>query len=315
MNGNDQPPSNDVQNPVHIDVILATRNRAAKLAAALARFHTVQIPPDTAVRILVVDNGSSDDTRERVEQFVADAPIACEYLVEARPGLSHARNAGVARSTAEIVAFIDDDCYVGTDWLVVMRAELAGAGAADLIGGSAYLFDERDLPITIMTAPQRKRLAADSLFDGMAGLNFALHCRILATVGNFDTCLGAGSPARAAEDIDFFYRTIVAGYRVEYVPQLRVWHDHGRRDTAQKQTLLDGYVVGRGGFYGKHLVRGDRAIVRLFYWELRALLSLSGDTDIPMSLHYVWLLLDGCATYVGCRIRRALRRGSPDRYE
>jgi glycosyltransferase involved in cell wall biosynthesis len=82
-------------------VIIATRNRAALLDGALASLRAQIGAP--AIEAIVVDNGSTDDTRAVAERHGAT------YLFEGRPNRALARNAGIAAATGEIVQFIDDD--------------------------------------------------------------------------------------------------------------------------------------------------------------------------------------------------------------
>jgi len=84
-----------------ISVVIATRNRANLLDGALESLRAQLGAPD--VEAVVVDNGSSDDTRAVAERHGAT------YVFEAQPNRAAARNAGIAAATGEIVLFIDDD--------------------------------------------------------------------------------------------------------------------------------------------------------------------------------------------------------------
>jgi GT2 family glycosyltransferase len=92
-------------------VIVATRNRAALLEGALASLHAqVGAPPLEAI---VVDNGSSDDTRAVAERHGAT------YVFEPQPNRALARNAGLARASGDIVLFVDDDVVLPPFFLAV----------------------------------------------------------------------------------------------------------------------------------------------------------------------------------------------------
>jgi glycosyltransferase involved in cell wall biosynthesis len=84
-----------------ISVVIATRNRANLLDGALESLRAQLGAPD--VEAVVVDNGSSDDTRAIAERHGAT------YVFEPQPNRAAARNAGIAAATGEIVLFIDDD--------------------------------------------------------------------------------------------------------------------------------------------------------------------------------------------------------------
>jgi glycosyltransferase involved in cell wall biosynthesis len=87
-----------------ISVVIATRNRAALLDAALASLRAQAGAPE--LEIVVVDNGSSDGTS------AVAAKHGAAVAVEALPNRALARNAGIAVATGEIVLFVDDDVVV-----------------------------------------------------------------------------------------------------------------------------------------------------------------------------------------------------------
>lgn len=292
------------QAPTRIDAILATHNRAERLGQALAAHARMHVPAHVRYRLILVDNNSSDETARIVEDFRASCAFECRYVFEPRQGLSHARNAGLAEVDADIVAFIDDDCYPQEDWLSVMIEVMSDAPKPRLVGGSALLFDPDDLPITIVTAPEPGVQTLAKLFEGIAGLNFCFPAELARRVGPFDTCLGAGSRTRSGEDIDFFYRVMHAGIPVHYDPRLRVYHHHGRRNADDKRNLMDGYLLGRGAFYAKHVARRDGAIIRKAYWECRSLLVDGVGKGRRDCLRYLALLVKGAVRYAFCRLRR-----------
>jgi glycosyltransferase involved in cell wall biosynthesis len=84
-----------------ISVVIATRNRAALLDAALASLGAQVGAPE--LELIVVDNGSSDGTSAIATKHGA------VVVFEAQPNRALARNAGIAAATGEIVLFIDDD--------------------------------------------------------------------------------------------------------------------------------------------------------------------------------------------------------------
>jgi glycosyltransferase involved in cell wall biosynthesis len=82
----------------------------------------------------VVKNNSADNTTGVVEAFAATARVRVRYRVEARQGLSHARNAGLALAEGHIVAFTDDDVGPAPDWVARVVAAMREHGA-DVLGG------------------------------------------------------------------------------------------------------------------------------------------------------------------------------------
>lgn len=75
-------------------------------------------------------------------------------------------------------------------------------------------------------------------------MNIAIHRSVFTTVGSFDEEIGY------AEDIDFCWRAIDAGYKVRHVPEAEVTHDWGNTREDLKRTFR--YGIGRTKLYQKH---------------------------------------------------------------
>lgn len=97
-----------------MSIVICTRNRCSVLDRCLSTVAGVE-GLDRA-EVLVVDNGSTDETAAVIERWMATVPqLRCVY--EPRPGLSHARNSGVHNATGDVLAFLDDDVLVDQGWL------------------------------------------------------------------------------------------------------------------------------------------------------------------------------------------------------
>jgi glycosyltransferase involved in cell wall biosynthesis len=98
-----------------ISVIIATRNRASLLAMALDGLGAQQFPTED-FEVVVVDNGSTDGTRDVVSAR-ARSSMKVKYIFEPTLGVSVARNVGTRASAGPLVAFLDDDAIPEPDWL------------------------------------------------------------------------------------------------------------------------------------------------------------------------------------------------------
>lgn len=265
-----------------LSVIVATRNRGDKLPTMLAALARAGTRTTTDWELIVVDNGSDDGTGAVLSDFAARAAFPVRVIAEPRPGLSRARNRGVAVAVGDVVAFTDDDCLVAEDWLDVIAGAFTDDPALDLLGGKVVLADPADAPVSLRLFDEPRRITDfDILATHLIGCNVAVRRQALQTAGTFDERLGAGTRSQSAEDLDLFYRLFRAGHCLRYDPRLRLHHAHGRRADDDLVALRRGYMHGRGAFYGKHMMRLDREIWIRFAWELYGLIQADSRLAEP----------------------------------
>ena len=277
-------------------IIVSTKNRASALSNLMQSLSDLDIS-DIRFEVIVVDNGSKDNTRSIVEEWCNILPI--RYVYVAQPGLSRARNAGIYISRGQFILMTDDDCIVDRDWLTSSLSFLK-ENPNKLIGGYVRLFDPNDLPITIITDTEPRVLPNSSdIFGFMHGCNMIFGRCILQTIGNFDICLGPGTPTKAAEDTDFIYRAYRKGIPVCYEPSIRISHNHGRKLVSDGAKLEKGYKIGFGAMSCKYLLRGDLSLIKLCYWILRS--DMRRNRNIFVKDSYSFLC--GSFRYVLSRIK------------
>jgi GT2 family glycosyltransferase len=224
-----------------VSVVVCTRDRPEGALAAVRGLMALEYP---RFELVLVDNApTSDATKDAVlGEFGSDPRL--RYVREPRPGLSRARNRGVAESTAEIIAFTDDDVRVDRWWLhgIVRGFNRIGDVAcvtgliptAALDNALQLYFDQREAWGSF-SEPQIWDLTEhrdDSpLYPYSAGqfgvgANFAITRSALKELDGFDEALGAGTPSGGGEDLDIFTRTILAGHRLVHEPSAIIWHNH-----------------------------------------------------------------------------------------
>lgn len=89
-----------------ISAIITTYNRASIVSEAIRSVFEQSLPPH---ELLIVDDGSSDDTREVVASILSDAPFPTQYLFKPNGGMASSLNYGFVRAVGDWVAFLDDD--------------------------------------------------------------------------------------------------------------------------------------------------------------------------------------------------------------
>ena len=303
------------EEPVHASFIVCTRNRAAALAACIRSIEAAcRSHAAFTSELVVVDNGSTDSTPEYVTSVAADSDVAIRLLVEARPGLAAARNAGLQHARGRIVVFIDDDCEVHRGYLRDLERHYATGERLVIRGGRVDLGNPNDLPFTVKRSAARARLTRDVHPGGFVlGCNMTMHREVAARIGHFDELLGAGAPLRAAEDTDYLIRAFQLSVPVEYVPDMTVFHHHGRSSRQDVERLHRNYSLGNGGLYVKH-IRCAPWLLRHFFWSVRsACRELFGGPRFDPELHLshwpiVFMNLLGAVAFAGLLLTKRLRR-------
>jgi len=242
-----------------VSVIVCTRNRSDAMARLLEQLGRLVVPTGLRWELIVVDNASTDDTASMLASL--QSPLPMRVVREGIPGVSRARNAGIAAARGDLLLFTDDDCLPDALWLTTIHEEFARAPSLGVLGGRVELFDLRDRPTTTRTSRTRGEISASFNLDGIIGCNLAFRRSALAVTGPFDVGLGGGTGAGAGEDVDLVYRSLRAGLRVEYSPDALVYHNHGRRTDAQVRALTRAYTRARGALFCKYVMAGDRGIL------------------------------------------------------
>jgi GT2 family glycosyltransferase len=255
---------------VDFSVVICTRNRAGALTAALTAVGGLRYAGPW--EIVVVDNGSTDDTSAVAERAGPQLPAPLRLVREAQRGLARARNMGVRTARGRWIAFTDDDCYPVPDWLTSARAVSERRPDAGVIGGRILLFDPTDAPFTIQERADAAIVEPGSFIEPsfIQGANMIVKRDVFERVGGFDCDFGAGTHY-ACEDTDLICRASFAGFSVVYDPAVTVHHHHGRKPGSSIERLKAWYAYGRGAYYAKWLLdRRTRGVfARNLYWRWR----------------------------------------------
>ncbi|MCC6484199.1 MAG: glycosyltransferase family 2 protein [Armatimonadetes bacterium] len=262
-----------------ISIIICTRNRAPALRETLISVSKADIPAGLKAELLVVDNGSFDDTKAVVEQ----APIRAmpvRYIYEPALGLSRARNRALAEAKGDVFLFTDDDVRVPVDWIEGMCRPVL-AGEADAVAGGVRLAPH--LERKWMTPWHRSWYACTERLDpsepdDMVGANMAFHSRIRARVPVFDSALGAGGVGFGEETL-FSWQLKAAGYRLAGALNVCVEHHMDPSRLLRRSLMKTAESFGRStaylNYHWRHLDSPraaqylPRAVARLWLERLR----------------------------------------------
>jgi glycosyltransferase involved in cell wall biosynthesis len=221
-------------NRMRLEVVIPTYNRHDLLPKALASLAAAPVPPGVEVGITVVDNNSSDSTRDVVQQWQQKLNGRLSYVFERKQGRSHALNAGIEATSSDLVGMIDDDEEIDSNWY--SRAVKAFQDPdLDFIGGPYHPrwstaipeWLPRDYPGVIgWIDGGDKVLPYGPEFNGiLMGGNAVFRRKTLEQVGSYSTSLGrSGGNLMSGEDQDMFERLLASGARGLYLPDLIIYH-------------------------------------------------------------------------------------------
>ena len=294
-------------------VIVCTYNRCQILAKTLESVAASKVPDSVEWEVLIVDNNSSDQTREVVEDFCRRYPGRFRYLFERRQGLSSARNAGIRESQSEILAFTDDDATVEPDWLWNLTSALHG-GEWTGAGGRIIPVWAGPLPGWLSTADPDTMgpfgafnlgPEAGPLKRPPFGGNMAFRREAFEEYGDFRADLGrSGSNLQGREDIEFANRLLAGGERLRYEPGAIVRHPAPECRMEKRYVLRWWYWYGRseiaesGPPDAKWVIRGVPLYLfrRLVRWTLQSMISIEARRRFSCQLR-VWYI---AGTAVAC---------------
>jgi len=244
-----------------VSIVVCTRNRSDKLRACLTAIQRMK--PTASSELVVVDNGSTDETPRVLEEFRSKMGATMITATEARRGLSRGLNRALALTRGEIIVFVDDDCYPAPD-LIERTVEAMHLRHLDYVGGRIELYDTADASITTKTDPEPLDIPPMThIRPGLLhGCNMAVRRSVFDKIGAFDPLMGVGGLLRSAGDVDLLQRASLAGFVGGYEPSVVTFHHHGRRDAAVAQ-LMRRYSVGKGAYYGKILLLNPRFAIRI----------------------------------------------------
>lgn len=228
----------------HLTVLICTHNRAELLARVLASLNEALRPADWSVNLLVAANACSDATHALLESYrqrqTEAGSIAMEWFAEPTPGKSYALNSAILRLDGEVVAFVDDDHRVDTNFLVnICQASddypeatlFCGRILPDWVGTEpAWVHNEGPYRIYPLPVPRYDQgfmpkpiLVETGPLPG--GGNLFLRIDVFKRAGGFSTALGPkGHDLGGGEDSAFVLHALTSGERLQYVPDVLQYH-------------------------------------------------------------------------------------------
>ena len=216
-----------------ISVIVPSFNRKSEIQELLNSLSEQQLPCDQ-FEVLIVDDGSTDDTETWVTEFIESTDMPVRFIRQDHQGPGAARNFGMEKARGDIFVFIDSDCTAPPNWLSVIKKAFDDDPELRAFGGRD---DARaDFPPLLlainysmtsflttggMRGGKKKRLA--KFYP--RSFNMGLHRQLYDKIGGFGSL-------RHGQDIEFSNRIIKSGDKVAYLRDSVVYHK--RRTSLRK---------------------------------------------------------------------------------
>ena len=207
---------NNVPRESALSVIIPAYNAERTLYSCLGALHDQSLPKRD-YEIVVVDDGSTDDTSKIAKEFNV------KYLFQTNQGPATARNKGVSAAQGTIVLFTDSDCIPDYNWIEEMVSPFNDPDVAGVKG--AYKTTQTDLAARFAQAEFEDRydlLKRHPSIDMIDTYSAAFKKDIFLQIGGFDQ----NFPVANNEDTDLSYRLATAGYKLVFNPEAFVYHSH-----------------------------------------------------------------------------------------
>jgi glycosyltransferase involved in cell wall biosynthesis len=216
------------------------------LRGALESLLNLNAPNDWQLEIIVVDNGSTDETAGVVRSVSQASSGIVRYVFESTPGVAAARNRGLHEAAGEWVAFFDDDQLADPDWLMTLIS-FAKKRELLVVGGAVTLVlpDE----CTWLSPSVRRIFGETQVFEPRPYSrsfcpgtgNLLVHQTVFERIGDFDASL-----IEAGEDTDLFRRIHAAGISAWFQPAAIVRHIVPADRLTRENLILASRRVGWG---------------------------------------------------------------------
>jgi glycosyltransferase involved in cell wall biosynthesis len=212
-----------------VSVVIPTYNRSA----LLRRTVNSVLGQDTQAtfEVIVIDNNSRDDTKDVVQSLMESHPGKIRYVLETQQGNAHARNRGIKESRGAIIAFVDDDVTVESNWLTSLkqvldsRADLSFAGGKVLPAWNgappSWLTPDHWAPLALLDYGPDELPISGNNPRGLLTANIALRRNVFEEVGMFLPDLQrVKNMIGSMEDHEFLMRVCRSGKQGIYTPQM-----------------------------------------------------------------------------------------------
>lgn len=257
---------------IFLSIIICSRNRAREIVNCLPTvLSQAKLFEDTEV--IVVDNGSTDNTKDVVLQIAKTEGFGIQYVFEPIPGLCQARNTGRNMARGKVMAYIDDDVILKEGWILHVRehfllekSDCLGGKVSIELGGVMPMKLDENMHWFFMASNFGEQARPLTRSEHPTGCNMAFTITVFDGVGGFDTNLKL-----YGDETDFFRRVHEKGYSVYYNPEVEVSQFIPRERLTIKELKDKSFKWGQGAAANKLIITlsGTRRLLFIIEYALR----------------------------------------------
>jgi glycosyltransferase involved in cell wall biosynthesis len=215
-----------------LEVVICTYNNAAMLDGVLSALACQRQVERERWTCLIVDNNSTDDTPNVIARHVLSGAIPdLRSAREPKQGLTLARLRGVRSATAQWIAFVDDDCFLQSDWIAQAIAFAESHSSVGAFGGRVVLDWEAEPPRYVRAYgycfAEQNHGNFQQQVAFLAGAGLVVNRSALSACGWIDSPLLAdrvGEKLVSGGDVEIVLRIAGIGRELWYVPQCVLNH-------------------------------------------------------------------------------------------
>ncbi len=273
-----------------VSIIICTHNRSDLLPRIISQIRAQNYPQD-AFELIVVNHRSTDNTQQVVEQIANEPGVILRYVYESHPGVTFARNRGAEEARYPYLAYIDDDCSVGPEWLPQLLSGFNLHERVLAVGGQVLpQWDEQRRPPWLGSELERW-LAANAYLGSDSRIleknehivegNMALNREAWQAAGGFLGMEQFGSQNLAAGEVLYLLKQLYRqGGKIAFVPGALAYHHIG--GWTYQRMLQRAYWQGVSDAILDYLLhrRNWASLVYRIHLDLAAFLILLGYATV-----------------------------------
>lgn len=230
-------------------LIMATIGRHSEVRRFL---ESLQRQSHRDFELIVIDQNRTEMVESLCREYAENIEIRYSRLD--RPGVSCARNAGLAMSGGHVIAFPDDDCEYPEHLLAQVEERLISEPKIDGITGVSRDKDTGNFSVCKFH-PAGGLVTSQNIWFRHICASIFLRRRVPDSLGKFDEQLGIGAPFGSGEETDLLLRAVREGFNILYCPDIIVYHpDPTPRYDFKARERAYHYGLGNGAVFCKHLL-------------------------------------------------------------